>query len=76
MTDSQVAWETLQDAFAEDIGNQAHLLVDDDLLTVSGDNARTFLAAVLQGVQAKINELGGVLMAEDSADAAFMPGFC
>ena len=75
MPDGQVARETLQDAFAEDIGNEPHLLMNDNLLAVTGNNPRAFLASVLQGVQTKIGEFSGVWMTEDAADTAFMPGF-
>ena len=75
MTDSQVARETLQNALAKDIGNKSHLLMDDDFFAITGNNSGTFLASVLEGIQAEIGELGGILVAKDSADAAFMPGF-
>jgi len=41
----------------EDIGDQAHGLVLTQDLAVGSDDARRFLSAMLQGVQAKISEL-------------------
>ena len=75
MTGGQMAGKALQGAFVEDIGNQSHLLVDQDFFAVTGNNAGTFLAAVLEGVEAKIDELGGILVTENPADTTFMPGF-
>ena len=37
---------------------------------VGGDDAGGFLAAMLQGVEAQIGELGGFGVAEDAADTA------
>jgi hypothetical protein len=76
MPDGQVARETLQDPFAEDIGNQPHLLMNDNLFAVTSNNSSALLASMLQSVQTEIGKLGGILVAVDSADAAFMPGFC
>jgi hypothetical protein len=49
--------------------------MDQDFFTVSSHNAGAFLAAVLEGVEAKIHELGGILVTENPADTALMPGF-
>ena len=35
---------------------------------IGGDDAGGFLAAMLQGIEAEIGELGGFGMAEDAAD--------
>ena len=75
MTGGQVAGKALQGTFAEDIGNQAHVLVNQNFFAVSGHNAGAFLAAMLEGIQSEIDKLGGVLVAENPTDAAFMPGF-
>ena len=76
MADGQVAGEPAQGGLVEDVGDQAHGLVDDHLAAVAGDYAGTLLATVLQGVEAKVDQFGRILVAEDPADAAFMFGFC
>ena len=45
----------------EDLRDQAHVLVDEDLPAVADRDAGRLLAAVLQGVQAEVGELGDVL---------------
>ena len=42
------------------------------MLAVVGDDAGGFLSAVLQGVQAQRRQRGGILVAEDAEDAAFL----
>ena len=76
MAGGQVAREALQGAFAEDVGNQTHILVNQNFLSIADDNAGALLAAVLEGIEAEVNELGGVLVTENPADAALMPWFC
>jgi hypothetical protein len=75
MTDCQMSRQALQGAFAENVTHQPHVLVNNDPAAVTGNNAGTFLAAVLQGVQAEIGQSGRVLTAEYSADAAFVSWF-
>ena len=43
-----------------------------EALAVEGDDARRFLAAMLQGMQAERGDRGGVGMAEDAEHAAFL----
>jgi hypothetical protein len=43
-----------------------------EVLTVEGDDAAGFLAAVLQGVQPERSGRAGVGMAEDAEDAALV----
>jgi hypothetical protein len=76
MADGQMSGKALQGFLAENIGNKTHGLVNSDSLAIADYNASAFLAAVLQGVQAEINKFGGILVAENPADAAFMLGFC
>ena len=74
MPGGQVAGEFLQGTLVEHVGDQAHFLVDGHLAAIAGDDAGAFLAAVLQGVEPEVDELGGVLVAEHAADAAFVAG--
>ena len=43
-----------------------------ELLAVGGDDARAFLAAMLQRVEAVVSQLRGVRMAVNAEDAAIM----
>src|SRR5699024_874056 len=55
----------------EDLGDQPHVLVDEDLLPVAGGDPGGLLAAVLQSVQPEVGELGDLFAggpdAEDTA---------
>ncbi len=55
----------------EMIADQAQAALGLEALAVEGDDAGGFLAAVLQGVQAKGGEGCGVGVAVDAEDAAF-----
>ena len=75
MTDGEVALERLQGRLVEDLGDQAHVLVDQDLAAVADRDAGRLLAAVLQGVEAEVGELGDVLAGRpDAEDAARVLG--
>ena len=55
----------------EDLRDQAHVLVDQDLAAVADRDAGRLLAAVLQGVEPEVGELGDVLArGPDAEDAA------
>ena len=43
---------------------------------VGGDDARAFLAAMLQREQTVVGQYGGIRMAEDGENAAFVLGKC
>ena len=66
-----VPWQRVQGRLVEDLADQAHVLVDQDLLAVADGDAGGLLAAVLQGVEAEIGELGDLLAGgPDAEDAA------
>ena len=71
MADGHVASKAGQGAVVEDLGDQAEVLVDEDVGTVRGRDAGRLLAAVLQGVQAEVGQAGDFLTwrphAEDAA---------
>lgn len=75
MAGGQMAGEPAQVSFVEDVGNQAHVFVNQDFIAVADNDAGAFLTAVLQGVQSEIDQLCSILMTENPADAAFMLGF-
>ena len=71
VTDGDVPAQGAQRALVEDLADQPHVLVDEDLLAVGRRNAGRLLPAVLQGVEAEVGELGDLLArgpdAEDTA---------
>src|SRR5690606_13361889 len=65
----------VEGGLVEDLGHEAHVLVDEDLLTVAGGDARGLLSAVLEGVQSEVRELGDLLAGSpDPEDAACVLG--
>lgn len=70
MADRQVALERLQRGLVEDLRDQAHVLVDQDLAAVADRDAGRLLAAVLQRVETEVGQLGDVLpRSPDTEDA-------
>ena len=71
VADGDVAGEVGQGLVVEDLGDQAEVLVDEDLGAVGGGDAGRLLAAVLEGVQAEVGQAGDLLAggpdAEDTA---------
>ena len=71
VADREVALERLEGRLVEDLRDQAHVLVDQDLATVAHRDAGRLLPAVLEGVQPEVGQLGDVLAggphAEDAA---------
>ena len=59
--DGDVPLQGVQRGLVEDLGDEAHVLVDEQLLTVGGGDARRLLAAVLQRVEAEVGQLGDFL---------------
>ena len=57
VADGDGAGQVVQDAALEDLRHQAHAFVGVELPAVRGDDARAFLAAVLQGVEAVVGQL-------------------
>ena len=56
----------------EVVADEAEAALGMEVAAVVGDDAGGFLAAMLQGVQAERGQGGGVLVAEDAEDAAFL----
>ena len=65
----------LQRLLGKDIRDKAHGLFDMKMLAVAGHDARRFLSAMLQRIQAKIGEIGGFLMAVYAEDGTFVVKF-
>ena len=62
----------MQDVALEDLRDQPHAFMGVELFAIGGDDARAFLAAVLQRVKAVVSQLRGVRMAVNAEDAAIM----
>ena len=61
MAHGHMSLEGVQDGLVEDLGHQAHVLVDRNTVAARRGNARRLLPAVLQGVQTVVREFGYVL---------------
>ena len=73
MADGRAARQALDGrARRRSVADEAEPALGMEALAVEGDDAGGFLAAMLQGVQAERGDRGGVGMAEDAEDAAFL----
>ena len=72
MPHSQVAGQVLQAVFSKDIRYQPHIFMYFQSFAITSNNASTFLPPMLQGIEAKIDQLGRIFMAKNAANAAFM----
>ena len=72
VANGQMARHALQHLLVKHLAHQAHVLVEAHLvLGIKHSDAGRFLAAVLQGVQAEIGEVGhGLIPGQDGVDAA------
>jgi hypothetical protein len=72
--DGQVTGHAGQGALVEDLRDQPEVLEDQDGAAVADRHAGGLLAAVLQGVEAVVGEVGDVLARRpDAEDAALLP---
>src|SRR5438105_67626 len=74
MDDGHVADERVQVVAVKNLRHQSHADVLAELPAVAGDDARAFLAAMLQGIKPVIGQLGGVRVAVNAKDPAVMFG--
>jgi hypothetical protein len=70
VADRDVADQRVQRRFVEDLGHEAHVFVNEDLAAVARGDARGFLPAVLQGVEAEVAELGHLFAGSPDAEDA------
>ena len=77
MADRPSARNTLEGLRSKDLGNETHSLVNckRTLRTFGGNDARAFLATMLQRKKAIIHDARGVRMPENGEDTAFVGGF-
>src|SRR5207248_1829393 len=54
--DGEVARQSVEDPLIEDLRDEAELRVNEEILTVADGDARRFLSAVLQRVEAEVGE--------------------
>ena len=75
MADRDLALERLERRLVEDLGHQAHVLVDQDLAAVADRDAGGLLPAVLQRVETEVGQLGDFFAGgPDAEDAAGVLG--
>ena len=73
VADGSVAFEPFDFALiAEHLGEQSESAVAGQMAVIVGDDAGTFLTAMLQRVQAEIGKSGGVGVAPHAEDATFL----
>ena len=70
VADGDVAGEVGQGLVVEDLGDQAEVLIDEDLGAVGGGDAGRLLAAVLEGVEAEVGQAGDLLAGRPHAEDA------
>ena len=68
VADREVALERVERGLVEDLRDQAHVLVDQDLPAVADRDAGRLLAAVLEGVEPEVGQLGDVLARRPDAE--------
>src|SRR5439155_7667711 len=74
MADGHAADKGVKFVAVKNLRHQSHADVLAELPAVAGDNARAFLAAMLEGVQAVVRQLGGIRMAVNAEHAAVVFG--
>ena len=72
VTDRGVADEFVQFIFAENVRDLAHAGFAIQAFAVGADDARGFLSAMLQGIEAQIREIRGLGTTVDAVDTAFL----
>ena len=72
VADGVVAGELAQHVAVEDVRDQPHRPVREQVATVRGDDAGALLAAVLQRVQTEVGQIRGLRVPVDAADTAFL----
>ena len=77
VTDRSRACDALKGIRSKNLGNETHPFVDSEgtLRTFGRHDARAFLATMLQGEKAIVDDARGVRMPENCEDTAFVGGF-
>ena len=73
MADRPVAFESFDFTLvAEYLGQQTRSAMTDEMTVIVGDNAGTLLTTMLQRVQTEVSESGGVRVAPNAENTAFL----
>jgi hypothetical protein len=72
VADGRPAGQPREPRLVEDVGDVAHLTLDADLAVLERRDAGRLLPAVLQGIEAEVGDVGGVLRVADAEDAALV----
>jgi hypothetical protein len=73
VTDGAASGELFKNGVVfENIGHKPHTEMGSELIAVGGDNAAAFLTTVLQRVEAKVAQVGGLRMSEYPEYPAFI----
>jgi hypothetical protein len=73
VTDAQVTGQRRQRGFGEDLADQAHVLVDQDVVAVADRDAGGLLAAMLLGEEPEVGEPGDLFPGRpDTEETAFL----
>jgi hypothetical protein len=70
VTDSDVALESGERRLVEDLGDESHVLVDDDARPIGNGDPCRLLAAVLERVKTEEDELGDLFVRGPYAEEA------
>ena len=74
MTDGHLAHEIVQDLTIENLRDEAHAFVLAELAAIAGNDARAFLPAMLQRVEAVVRKFRRIRMTINAEHAAVMFG--
>ncbi len=75
VTDRDMTLEGAEGGLVEDLGDQAHVLEDEDLGAVAHRDSRGLLSSMLQGVEPEVSELRDLFTrSPDTEDAASVLG--
>src|SRR2546429_9854487 len=74
MADGHAADKGVKFVAVKNLRHQSHADMLAELPAVAGDDARAFLAAMLEGVQAVVRQLGGIRVAVNAEHAAVVSG--
>ena len=73
MADRFVSFQAFDFPFvAEHLGQQTRSAMTDEMTIIVGDNAGTLLTTMLQRVQTEVSESGGVRVAPNAENTAFL----
>ncbi len=72
VADGGIAGERREPLIGKNIGNESHTFYDAEFCAIGSAHSGSFLAAMLQGVEAEVGGFRGVGLAENAEDAAMI----